>query len=44
MHMAQGKKMPEKKKFLIVAIGVGVVGIIIGGITIWSMVQEITNP
>ncbi len=36
--------MPEKKKFLIFAIGVGVAGIIIGGITIWNMVNEITNP
>ncbi len=42
--MLQGKKMPEKKNFLIFAIGVGVVGIIIGSITIWSMVKEITNP
>ncbi len=38
------REMPEKKKFLIFAIVVGIIGIIIGGITIWSMVNEITNP
>ena len=38
------REMAEKKKFLIFAIGVGIIGIIIGGITIWSMVNEITNP
>ncbi len=36
--------MPEKKNFLIFAIGVGVIGIILGGITIWSMVNEVMNP
>ncbi len=36
--------MPEKKNFLILAIGVGIVGIIIGSITIWNMVNEVLNP
>jgi len=36
--------MTEKKNFLILAIGLGAVGIIIGGITIWKTVNEVLNP
>ena len=32
--------MSEKKKFLILAIGMGLLGIILGGYTIWNMFQE----
>jgi hypothetical protein len=44
MHIAQNKKMPEKKNFLILAIGIGVIGVIIGSITIWNMINEVLNP
>jgi hypothetical protein len=37
-------KMPEKKNFLILAIGMGAIGVIIGGITIWNMINEVLNP
>jgi hypothetical protein len=36
--------MPEKKNFLILAIGSGVVGVIIGTITLWNMLNEVLNP
>jgi hypothetical protein len=36
--------MAEKKNFLILAIGIGVIGIIIGGITIWNLVNETLSP
>jgi hypothetical protein len=36
--------MPEKKNFLILAIGIGVIGVIIGGITIWNMLIDVLNP
>jgi len=36
--------MPEKKNFLILAIGMGVIGIIIGGITIWNLLNEVLKP
>ncbi|MGD8708237.1 MAG: hypothetical protein PVI88_06100 [Nitrosopumilaceae archaeon] len=32
-------EMTEKKNFLILAIGMGVIGVIIGGITIWNLVN-----
>jgi len=38
------KKMPEKKNFLILAIGIGSIGVIIGTITIWNMLNEVLNP
>ena len=47
MHIAydgQIKKMPEKKNFLILAIGMGVIGVIIGGYTIWNMLIEVLYP
>jgi hypothetical protein len=47
MHIAYDreiKKMSEKKNFLILAIGMGVIGVIIGGYTIWNMVNEVLNP
>jgi len=36
--------MPERKNFLVFAIGMGVVGIIIGGYTIWNMVSDLLSP
>jgi hypothetical protein len=33
--------MAEKKNFLIFAIGIGVMGVVIGGITIWNMISDI---
>jgi hypothetical protein len=36
--------MAERKNFLLLAIGVGVAGVVIGTITIWNMVNEILNP
>jgi len=36
--------MPEKKNFLLLAIGIGFVGIIIGAITIWNSVSELFTP
>jgi hypothetical protein len=36
--------MPEKKNFLILAIGIGVFGVIIGGITIWNTLNEVLDP
>jgi len=36
--------MPEKKNFLLLAIGMGVAGIIIGGITIWNMASDLLKP
>jgi hypothetical protein len=36
--------MPEKKNFLILAVGIGAFGVIIGTITIWNMINEVLNP
>jgi len=36
--------MAERKNFLLLAIGVGVAGVVIGTVTIWNMVNEILNP
>jgi len=36
--------MPEKKNFLILAIGMGVIGVIIGGFTIWNLLNEVLEP
>jgi hypothetical protein len=36
--------MAEKKNFLILAIGMGAIGVIIGGITIWNLVNEGLSP
>jgi hypothetical protein len=33
--------MAERKNFLIFAIGIGVMGIVIGSITIWDMILEV---
>ena len=33
--------MAERKNFLLFAIGIGVMGIIIGSITIWNMVSDV---
>jgi len=36
--------MPERKNFLVLAIAIGVAGIIIGTITIWNMVSDLLMP
>jgi len=36
--------MTEKKNFLILAIGMGLVGVIIGGLSIWNLVKESFIP
>ena len=36
--------MVEKRNFLILAIGLGIVGVIIGGITIWNVVNSLMSP
>jgi hypothetical protein len=36
--------MAEKRNFLILAIGLGVVGVIIGGITIWNFANNLIGP
>lgn len=36
--------MPEKKNFLLLAIGVGVVCALIGTMTIWNKVVDIMIP
>jgi hypothetical protein len=36
--------MAEKRNFLILAIGLGAIGIIIGGITIWNVVNNLIGP
>jgi hypothetical protein len=36
--------MAEKKNFLILAIGLGIIGIIIGGITIWNFADKLIEP
>ncbi len=36
--------MPERKNFLLLAIGLGTIGIIIGGYTIWNSISELISP
>jgi len=36
--------MIKQKKFLILAIGVGAIGLIIGGITIWLAASDLLQP
>jgi len=36
--------MAKKKNFLLLAIAVGIVGIIIGGITMWSAADKLLQP
>jgi Flp pilus assembly pilin Flp len=36
--------MAEKKNFLLMAIGLGAVGIIIGAYTLWNSVSELFLP
>ena len=36
--------MSEKKNFLILAIGMGAIGVIIGAYTIWNIFSENFNP
>ena len=38
------KQDPKKKRFLILAIAVGIVGIIIGGISIWNVTNNLLQP
>jgi len=33
--------MAERKNFLIFAIGIGVMGVVIGGMTIWNMISDV---
>jgi len=33
--------MAERKNFLLFAIGVGIIGVIIGSITIWNMISDL---
>ena len=33
--------MSERKNFLLLAIGMGIAGIIIGGVTIWNVITDI---
>jgi len=33
--------MAERKNFLLFAIGIGVMGVIIGGMTIWNMISDV---
>jgi len=36
--------MPERKNFLLLAIGMGAIGIIIGAVTIWNMAVDLLKP
>jgi hypothetical protein len=36
--------MAERKNFLLLAIGLGIFGILIGGITIWNSASELFLP
>lgn len=36
--------MKSKKNFLILAIGLGVIGVIIGGITLWNAMSALVEP
>jgi len=36
--------MPERKNFLLMAIGLGAMGVIIGAYTIWNSVSELFSP
>lgn len=38
------RDMPERKNFLLLAVGMGVVGIIIGAVTIWNSMSELFTP
>jgi hypothetical protein len=33
--------MPERKNFLIFAIGIGIMGVVIGAVTIWNMISDV---
>lgn len=36
--------MVEKRNFLLMAIGLGVIGVIIGGVTIWNVANSLIEP
>jgi hypothetical protein len=36
--------MAEKRNFLILAIGLGIAGVVIGGITIWNFASSFIVP
>jgi hypothetical protein len=36
--------MEKKKNFLILAIGMGIIGVIIGGISIWNVASDLLQP
>jgi len=42
--LKEDHNMPERKNFLLMAIGMGVVGIIIGAFTIWNMATDLFKP
>jgi hypothetical protein len=33
--------LAERKNFLIFAIGIGIMGVVIGSITIWNMISDV---
>tara|TARA_B110000438_G_scaffold106579_1_gene104820 strand:- start:55 stop:162 length:108 start_codon:yes stop_codon:yes gene_type:complete len=33
--------MAERKNFLIFAIGIGIMGVVVGSFTIWNMISDI---
>jgi len=33
--------MAERKNFLLFAIGIGIIGVVIGSITIWNMILDV---
>jgi len=38
------QSMAERKNFLLMAIGLGIIGVIIGGYTIWNSASELISP
>lgn len=36
--------MAEKRNFLVLAIVLGIAGVVIGGITIWNFVNNLITP
>ncbi len=36
--------MDKKRNFLLLAIGVGIVGVIIGGVSIWLAAKDFLSP
>ena len=36
--------MPERKNFLVLAIGIGAAGVFIGAMTIWNIASDVLIP